>query len=262
MPRVVSIAAILSVFVLTQVPVEGGSRYKVIKVKKGATISGWISFSGELPELIIPVETDAKTCCEKGQTSKRSPRLVVDGDRGVRNAVVYLTKIRAGKAFQKGEYTLGQRSCTFVPHVVLMPQKERLKIKNGDPVLHNVHALLDGTDVFNIALAQKGQTIEKRMRRAGTIRLKCDAGHTWMSAYVIVAPHPYYALTDDKGNFSLEDIPPGKYTLRVWHEGWEKAKEIKIDVPVTLAEEQKIDLNFELKGDHTLAQKKSRDDNR
>ena len=102
MHRVISIATVLSVFALTQVPVEGGSRYKVIKVKKGATISGSVNFSGEIPELIIPVETNVETCCDKGQTSKRSPRVVVDGDRGVKNAVVYLTKVKAGKAFQKG----------------------------------------------------------------------------------------------------------------------------------------------------------------
>ena len=72
----------------------------------------------------------------------------------------------------------------------------RLKIRNSDMLLHNLHGFLGGTDVFNLAMPTKDQVIETpRLRRPGIVSLKCDAGYTWMSGYIFVVNHPYYAVT-------------------------------------------------------------------
>ena len=61
----------------------------------------------------------------------------------------------------------------------------------------------------------------RSLRRPGFYFVQCDAGHPWMSAYIWIVEHPYYVKTDAKGNFELTDVPPGTYTLKFWHEGWE-----------------------------------------
>jgi hypothetical protein len=58
------------------------------------------------------------------------------------------------------------------------------------------------------------------MNREGVVDLRCNAGHVWMNAEMMVASNPYYAVTDAEGNFELTDVPPGHYDLVVWHEGW------------------------------------------
>ncbi|MFQ5685007.1 MAG: carboxypeptidase regulatory-like domain-containing protein, partial [Candidatus Binatia bacterium] len=70
-----------------------------------------------------------------------------------------------------------------------------------------------------LALPTKGQTIDvsRKIRRTGLVEVKCDA-HDWMHAWLLVTDHPYYAVTDADGKFTIEDIPPGTYALRFWHE--------------------------------------------
>jgi len=92
---------------------------------------------------------------------------------------------------------------------------------NSDAVLHNVHAVATGptpATVFNLAMPFKGQKLPIPMRKPGLMKLQCDAGHTWMSGYIYVFEHPYYAVTDEKGAFTIKDVPPGDYTVEMWHE--------------------------------------------
>jgi hypothetical protein len=97
-----------------------------------------------------------------------------------------------------------------------------LAVLNNDAVLHNVHGTTETggspLTVFNIAMPFKGGKSPQVLKRPGAIKLRCDAGHTWMSAYVHVFDHPFYAVTDAKGRFTIKDVPPGKYTLEYWHE--------------------------------------------
>jgi hypothetical protein len=77
--------------------------------------------------------------------------------------------------------------------------------------------------LFNLALPAKGQVIDDPARTnvkrtPGVITLRCNAGHFWMNGAIHVAAHPYYAVTDKQGAFKLTDVPPGEYTLKVWHE--------------------------------------------
>jgi len=72
--------------------------------------------------------------------------------------------------------------------------------------------------VFNVAMPFKGLKLPTPLKRPGIIKLRCDAGHTWMSAYVHVFDHPYVAVSDGKRRFTIKDVPAGRYTLEYWHE--------------------------------------------
>ena len=186
------------------------------------TISGRVSLGGAAPPVPqLTVHKDVQCC---GSTIP-SPRLSLGKDNGLKNAVVYLEKVTGGKRLDiSTQVLLDQRECHFEPHVVIVPYGAQLVIRNSDEVLHNVRAyhIEDGRTVFNIAQPIKGQQTSIRpalFDRPGIYHATCDAGHPWMSAFIVVAEHPYYVITDDNGEFTLEDIPPGKYRLKVWHGG-------------------------------------------
>jgi hypothetical protein len=69
---------------------------------------------------------------------------------------------------------------------------------------------------LDVRLCAEGKT----WRRAGLVHLRCNGGHVWMNAEMVVVPHPYYAVTDESGRFELTDVPPGTYQIVAWHEGW------------------------------------------
>jgi hypothetical protein len=199
------------------------STYKEIDVKDGGTVTGTVRLVGDLPHAVqMDMTKDEKICGKR----KPSPRLVVGKDNGVQNAVLCIEGITAGK--QRGQAAppvLGQRKCQYEPHVMLVPLGSPLEILNDDPILHNIHAYAgkdNGRTIFNIAQPVRGQrsTIAaKYLSDRGRVVATCDAGHPWMSAYIILTEHPYYAVTDAKGKYVLRDVPPGSYTLTMWHEG-------------------------------------------
>jgi plastocyanin len=115
-----------------------------------------------------------------------------------------------------------QVGCRYSPHVQAVTVGTTVALLNNDAVLHNVHGTVEASaapvTVFNVAMPFKGQKLPTVLRKPGVIKLRCDAGHTWMSAYIHVFDHPYFAVTDARGRFVLEGLPPGRYTLEYWHE--------------------------------------------
>ena len=145
-------------------------------------------------------------------------RLVTGPHGALRYAVVSLTDITAGKAVPRDRpVALDNVKCAFVPHVAAASVGQMLTIHNSDPFLHDAHALLGERTLFNVAVP-KGMTVRKPLAYAGLIHLNCNVRHTWMHAYLFVAEHPYDTVTDAAGQFVIDGIPPGTYTLRVWHE--------------------------------------------
>ena len=197
--------------------------YKEIDVSDGGTIRGTVKLVGRAANAgELSVTKDEKICGRK----KPSPRLVVGKNNGVGNAIVYLEDISRGKKFNGDRIvSLEQRKCEYLPHVVLLPLRGELEIVNDDKILHNVHAYDTDAEMktlFNIAQPIKGQRTPIKQtpkKKAGLVLTTCDAGHPWMSAHIMYTGHPYYTVTDANGNFVLNDVPPGSYTLKMWHEG-------------------------------------------
>jgi len=149
-------------------------------------------------------------------------------DGGLHNVVVSLRPTKApapdaaASAPPPGHGTIDQVGCLYKPHVQALTVGSELTLLNNDRVLHNVHGNLQGNPspvtVFNIAMPIKGQKLPTKLTRPGIIRLQCDAGHTWMSAWVHVFREPTFAVTDERGHFSIPAVPPGEYTIEYWHE--------------------------------------------
>ena len=117
---------------------------------------------------------------------------------------------------------LDQVGCRYIPHVQAATVGTRMALLNSDAVFHNVNAnRLAGTgtvQAFNLAMPFKGGKLPATLKVPGILKVRCDAGHTWMSAYVAVFDHPYFAVTDAQGRFKISDLPAGEHTVELWHE--------------------------------------------
>ncbi|MEK6665030.1 MAG: carboxypeptidase regulatory-like domain-containing protein, partial [candidate division NC10 bacterium] len=146
--------------------------------------------------------------------------LVLGPNRGVKGSVILIEGVPRGKKAE-GELVLDNARCVFAPHVSALMAGAPARIRNSDPVLHNAHGILDGKTIFNSALSVKGRVVDvtSKLRQPGVVKVLCDA-HTHMSAWIVVHDSPYFAVTNEGGTFRIDGIPPGKYTVTLWHEGF------------------------------------------
>jgi Polysaccharide lyase family 4, domain II len=156
-----------------------------------------------------------------GICGKEAPNeaVVVDKKGGLQNVVVFVKDAKfAGKPAPIERAALDQRQCRYFPHVQALTVGTPLSLMNNDAILHNVHANDTGMTVFNVAMPIKGQKLPIPMRKPGLMKLQCDAGHTWMNGWIYVFDHPFFAVTDESGAFTIKDLPTGEYTVELWHE--------------------------------------------
>jgi hypothetical protein len=216
LPRSLALLAALSSQFCTAQP-----SYQAVAVTNGGTIKGTVKWQGAMPHLFVSdINKDQQVCDPLGQKHRDLERLIVSSDGGVANTVVYLRNISAGKPMDlpMPRRFLNQKSCRYEPHILLVPQQATLTVKSSDPLLHTVH--MSGSADYNLPFVTAGQEISRPMTREGVVDLRCNAGHVWMNAEMIVATNPYYAVTDADGNFELTEVPPGQYEIVAWHEGW------------------------------------------
>lgn len=198
-------------------PKRRSSDYEIIEVHNGGTIEGIVRFKGKVPPpKKIQVVKDHATCDSR---DKIRPRIKVDDQQQVEEAVVFLGNIRAGKAVvpPTEKPVIDQRTCTFRPHVQVLVKDQPFEIINSDPLAHSAHLTQHRKSVYNRMQPQQGMRSELTISDVGLATLKCDV-HDWMRAYVYVVWHPYYAVTGTDGIFRLVDVPPGEYELVVWQE--------------------------------------------
>jgi len=211
-------------FVLLSV-VGGGawaqSQYKVVPVVNGGTIRGTVTWLGPRPHPEeFPVTKDPQICDPESHKKVDLERLVVGSQGGVANTIVFLKDVSSGKAMDLPEprRSLNQKRCRYEPHILLVPQSAVLQMMSSDATLHTIH--MDGAATFNLPFPFTNQVISRTMQTPGLVNLKCNGGHVWMNAEMMVVPHPYYAVTDESGRFELTDVPRGEYQIVAWHEGW------------------------------------------
>lgn len=214
--------------------------YTEIEVTKGGTITGTVKFDGDVPERKqLKVESDQETC---GQHNILSESLVVSNDtKGVKNVIVSIEDIEKGKKLlPSSNPVLDQKDCVFLPHVVAIPAGATIDILNSDKIMHNVHSYAIKNSPFNEGVSGGGK-LPKKFDFPEVVPVKCDV-HKWMSGFIVVKGNPYFAVTDDNGNFKIDNVPAGAYKLQAWQETL--GKQVK-DVTVEAGKEAKAD--FELK---------------
>jgi hypothetical protein len=228
----------------------------------GGTIRGRVVLQGDAPKPATDKITQDQAICG---SSVALPRISVGKDNGVQGTFIILEGVDSAAAPPPAptnqSVLIDQKGCQYVPHTMIVPLKSKIEITNSDPILHNVNGRQGENKVFNYAQARQGQkeTVDVSMVKPGMITLACDAGHPWMTAHIYVTTHPYVALTDSNGEFVLKDVPPGTYTLKMWHEGVvvkdinKKLQIYNYEEPYELTQQVTVAANAEAKADFQLA---------
>lgn len=186
------------------------------------TVSGRVILEGGapvLPPLLPGGELRDPNVCVRAQIPDY--RVITGPDGGLANVFVFLPRKPKGAKDTPPEQVdvkFDQKSCSFLPHALLVRAKQPLLILNSDPIAHNTHTA-DGTFNSNVKPGeQQGVPLVYKRGEREPVRVTCDF-HTWMLAWHLPLDHPYGALTKEDGAFTIADVPAGKHKFAVWHEG-------------------------------------------
>ena len=184
-------------------------------------ITGTVTFDGKVPTM-KPLAMDADPACAKKHSKPvLSEALTLGGGNTMGNVLVYVSKgVPAGKTYPapKTPVTLDQNGCVYVPHVQGIMVGQPYRILNSDGVLHNVHSLPKVNPQFNKPMPPSMKETTTTFTKPEPIfQIKCDV-HPWMSAYIGVFTHPFFAATKTDGKFTISGLDPGTYELTAWHE--------------------------------------------
>jgi plastocyanin len=212
--------------------------YTVETVSGGGTISGKVVYRGKpVRPRRVAVTQDPAVC---GGAKEIYPVEVQGG--AVVGAVVWIDDISRGKAFHLPPAVLDQKKCMFVPPIVLMAPGD-LKVVNSDDATHNIHIFAHNNRESNQMMAPGQAPIELPLMRPDEIMVRCDI-HTWMQGHIVVAKNPYYALSGSGGSFTLTDVPPGKYRVKVWQPALRPEEQ---EVTVTAGKTTTVNFTTEMK---------------
>jgi len=218
MTKLTVAAALAASFAMPQ---AHAASYKEAAVTNGGSISGKVSLGTAKAKVEgFTISKDTDIC---GTGTREVPVVEASGD-GLLNAVVYLEKVPSGKPIPAAlnKITINQEKCAFSPYLSVMVNEGELEAVNSDPTLHNIHTYEQigraRRTVLNVSQPEKGNVVTKRikLRKGSGMKVECDA-HDFMHAFVFVARNPYFAQVNDKGEFTIGDVPPGEYTIKAWH---------------------------------------------
>jgi hypothetical protein len=223
---------VLVFFALLFTVSPGFADYEVIEVPDGGTIKGQAVWKDAIPKVPpLKVFADLDICGPQVP----SPVLHIDpATNGIQQVLVYLERVERGKATEstyrlhmgKRDTDPATRLCQFHESVFPFVRTSEVTLTNFEPILHNPHLFSEkNSSLFNIAMPTANREIPVKLNRARGVglRLQCDV-HVHMNAWAAALDHPYFAVTDEQGRFEIGGIPPGTYTLIVWHCGYNIVK--------------------------------------
>ncbi len=180
-------------------------------------ILGTARLDGTAPAAeMLHLTADHAVC---GPETRPSQALIVSASGGIKNAVAFLAHERMEGWRSPTIFQMDQRRCAFVPRVLIVPPGSTVEVLNSDGILHNFHTLSRLNPSLNLAQPGRAKPLRVTFDHPEIVQIKCDIhGTGFMRAWVIVASHPYYALTDDEGRFRIPGVPRGAHTVEVWHE--------------------------------------------
>jgi plastocyanin len=207
------------------------------------SVKGTVKLVGKAPEPAT-VNMKADPFCAK-QPASKDEEVVVGPGGALKNVVVRVAKgVASPPPPPTTPAVIDQNGCRYVPRVQVVQAGQSLEIRNSDATLHNVHTYKGTATLFNQAHIQGSGPIKKKFPTVGdVIRFKCDV-HPWMTAYLLVTDNPFYAISGDDGSFTIANVPPGKYTLEIWHE---KLGSQTKEVTVAEGAPAQLDLQFNAK---------------
>jgi plastocyanin len=221
--RLVGAAAVLSAAACSSGPPPSQTppppAAKRVDESKAGGLAGRVLIEGVVPRNAALKMGSDPYCSRESPPGATSEAFAVQ-DGGLDNVFVYVKDGLGDYQFDvpSEPVTLDQKGCRYAPHVFGVRAGQPIEISNSDQTLHNVHALAQINQEFNIGQAMAGMkntrtfTVPEVM-----VTFKCDV-HGWMNAYAGVMAHPYFAVTSSGGRFELKNLPSGTYTIEAWHE--------------------------------------------
>lgn len=176
------------------------------------TLRGKAVFIGKAPTP-RPIDNHA---CHPGAKPIVDESILVNADGGVHNVVVYLKDTSGPTPAATQPAVIDQEDCRYAPHVLAVAVGQMVTFTSSEPasVAHNVHVASLG---LNQSITGPGALPPVKFGQAGFLNVRCDV-HPWMSCWLAVMDTPYFAVTNDKGEFEIKDVPAGTYTVTTWHE--------------------------------------------
>lgn len=197
----------------------GGARSAI--AQGGGSIEAEVKYNGAPVIDKLKVNKDVEKCSTEALIEK----VVVGGNKGLANAVVSVPEAKGAPTAKK--ISIDQHGCKFVPHVSATTPGE-VELKNSDDILHNIHTYSTANPSINKAQPKFKKVMTEKFDKPEIIKLTCDV-HSWMLGWIAVMPNPYFGVTDANGVTKIENVPPGKYKVEVWHETLGKqTKEVEV----------------------------------
>jgi plastocyanin len=200
---------------------EGAEAANAVQVDPATAgrVVGTVSFEGEAPAGEPIDMSEEPTCAAKHETTPMKTPVVVGENGGLQNVYVHVTTgLPEGSWPTPSEAVeIDQDGCRYHPHIVALQTGQTLTIRNSDGLLHNINVKPSNQRGFNVSQPTDMTTDRSFSQPEVMIPVQCDV-HGWMQAYIGVQDHPYFAVTGDDGSFTIENLPPGDYTIETWQE--------------------------------------------
>jgi plastocyanin len=186
-------------------------------------ITGTVKLDGPAPHM-KGIDMSKDPYCAKAHASDPAhlETYVVGASGGLENVVLYISEGLTGSALTQPSTAVpvfDQKNCVYTPHVLAMDVGETFKVQTSDQTAHNIHPNpnpMTGNIGWNQSQPPGAPPIEKSWKAAEFIDVKCNI-HPWMHGYFVVVKGPY-ATTDSNGSYTINDVPPGSYTVTAWQE--------------------------------------------
>ncbi len=194
-------------------PGDGGAA-----VAPSSVVTGHVKYDGVLPKA-KPVDMSKEPNCAKTYNTPPTTETVVGGPaNALANVVVYISAGAPDEA-SSGHVSLVQYGCRYFPHVLALQAKQEVWVRNEDAVNHTIHLMTKTNPELNRLQAANAPEFAILNDKPEFIKVKCEL-HPWMRGVIAVLKNSHFAVTDADGSFKLPDLPPGKYTITVWHESF------------------------------------------
>lgn len=180
-------------------------------------VAGTIKLDGVPPVDSTPITIDTKICGTKRQPS------VEASAKGLSDVIVWVADVKTGKELPlEKRIELSSDNCALEPRVQATVVGSTVNVFNDDKALHKLVFInaASGDTLQRMEFFNDGQVVasEKLAKVSDIVEVRC-VQHPWTRAYIAVFDHPYFALTEKDGSFKIDSLPPGTYTVNVWHEG-------------------------------------------
>ncbi len=181
------------------------------------SINGTVAFSGKTPEMKeLPRKADP-VCAAKPM---KDNEVIVNGNGTLKDVLVRVAPGAVKGKFSAPESTVDvkQQDCMYVPRVQGAVAGQTVTVENDDKTMHNVHTYKGQETILNQGQPAGSPPIKKDSvaTEPAVLKFKCDV-HPWMTGFVVVTDHPFFATTGSDGSFKLDKVPAGKYTIEAWH---------------------------------------------